>query len=1316
MHDALAHASARAGAALHPAQQGLYLAQNLAAEAPWFWGAESCLLPSASQSHAQAAWQACLDSSSALAQQLHPAPGQDGGAIMRHAGAPCAIWQTFASQAERQAWIAADLQSPVQLHGAPLAHAALQQCEGRLYAYLRAHHLLLDGAGFALLWRRLLALLATPAAQLDAQAHSLRLRDASQWQAWLAEGESEAAQQKAAQDLAWWRAQLQSWPAAPALSLLAPDSAPGNPLDKLSAASIYQAPPLPPAQQARLAQLLQQRCREWRCDAGALLLTVYAAWLQTQYSAHPLRLGAPHMQRFGSVALDLPCMCMNILPLALPAAPLLGDLPGALQAVQSAQAQLRRHSAARHEALQALLPAAQSLFGPVFNFLPFSSAAGVARHASGAIVEPALYCSGADGLSWEWQSNAALADCLPQWHASLQAALLAWLQAPQQSLRALQPGLAARAQLDGAALDAPAPDVLQALLSRIASRPHEEILQDGARSYTGAALLDAVRQRAAQFAALGLGQGHRVGLLLARSDQAIICQLAALWRGVTFLPLDCQQPAARLQQLLQDADLDLLLHDGAAPGLVQVELPCLALANLAPADRQQAGPPCLAPTLPAYQLYTSGSTGAPNGVLLGRAALAHFIAAAAQRYAVQHGSRILQFAPLHFDASQEEIWFGLLYGCLILRDADMHTDLAAFLQRCEDLRITLLDLPTAFWAELAHALAHQALTWPASVRCVIIGGEAAQSASLAWWRAHVPPTVRLINTYGPTETCIVCCSHDLQDASEQVALGAPLPGLSLALVENIAGVWHTVRQGGVGELAILGPTLGQYWRRAELQAQRFVQIDTGHGLHHAYLSGDLARQGADGLLYYLGRRDWQVKIGGMRVDLLEVENALRRQLPQAQQVALLAQDQKIIACYAAPQALSAPQLHSVQSALAQELPRQALPSHWLQMDALPKNANGKLDRRALLAAWGAQQAPAAAQDGADQLATALAAMWRETLGASPAAQDDFFAQGGQSLQAIRLANRLAALLGRPLPAALLYRHPRFADLLQALHQMHGQNSSANQVCDESEYAALLPIATPAHAVVDLFCLPPGEGLGWCYRPLAASFPHWRIHALQAQCWRGAALDWDAQVQLWQDLIAQHSTTRRIYLLGWSSGGGYAFELAARLRRQYGARIAGLCLLDAYPAPLWADQPAPDAMTILQALADLPGAVPAQTYARAAAMSEAELRAALLQPGAALHSLGAARLAQLEADLLQAMQAYRNWDMPQLRGVPMQFIQAKASSARFDALSWAGWQRGALQTHVLDCEHNALCQPAMLAQWAGLLQQAWASPLHGKGEI
>lgn len=470
----------------------------------------------------------------------------------------------------------------------------------------------------------------------------------------------------------------------------------------------------------------------------------------------------------------------------------------------------------------------------------------------------------------------------------------------------------AAAVLDGGPAISPAPRVLERFDAQVAAGAERIALVHGERRLTYGQLALAVALRADELAQRGAGPGRLVAVCRPRGTDAVVGLLAALRTGAAYLPLDPAAPGARNAAILAD---------------------CSGSAEV-PGEGEHVLPGAGVPEDAAYVIYTSGSTGTPNGVVVGHGALGHFVAGALDRYGITAEDRVLQFAPLHFDASVEELFLSLGSGArLVLRDEEM-LDVPGLLAGCEEHGITVLDLPTAYWHELAHALACGTAALPPALRTVVIGGEAALPERVAQWRRAVDGgRVRLLNTYGPTEATVVATVADLSRyEGGPVPIGAPLPGVRAAVVD--------------GELWLLGGGLAHgYLGRPELTAHRFTALDG----ERAYRTGDLVRVRPDGLLGFLGRADDEVKINGHRVDPASVESVLTSH-PGVREAAVVPQDtadgaRRLAAFVYAGEGVSAAELRALVRA---ELPAAAVPGTLtLTAGPLPRTSSGKIDRKSL---------------------------------------------------------------------------------------------------------------------------------------------------------------------------------------------------------------------------------------------------------------------------------------------------------------------------------------------------------------------------------
>ena len=440
------------------------------------------------------------------------------------------------------------------------------------------------------------------------------------------------------------------------------------------------------------------------------------------------------------------------------------------------------------------------------------------------------------------------------------------------------------------------------------------------------------------------------------------------------------------------------------------------------------------PTNTAYVIYTSGSTGRPKGVVVEHRSIAAYAAGAAAAFGLGPADRVLQFASISFDTSGEEIYPTLASGAtLVLRPEDMALSIAHFLREVARLRITVLDLPTAYWHELAAGLGREG-TLPDCVRLVILGGEQALPDRLALWRQKVGPGVRLLNTYGPTEATIVASRCDLTRGSAGAPIGRPIPG-ARAYVLDRGG--EPAPAGVPGELYIGGSGLARgYLDRPEITAERFVPDPfAGAPGERLYRTGDLVRWRPDGELEFLGRVDHQVKIRGFRVEPGEIEAALRGH-PEVHDAAVVLKpgpggDPRLVAYTVRERTVDAPA--DLKAHLRERLPEFMVPAVFVELPALPLTPSGKVDRRALPEPAAARPEAAAYVAPKSELERSIAAVWRDLLGIDRIGlEDNFFDLGAHSLLLVRAHASLREALGRELTVIDLFRHPSVGALARHL--------------------------------------------------------------------------------------------------------------------------------------------------------------------------------------------------------------------------------------------------------------------------------------------
>ncbi|MBT0570234.1 amino acid adenylation domain-containing protein [Curvibacter sp. CHRR-16] len=1265
------------------AQYGIWMAQQMVPQSPSYWTGEAIEL----QGELNLA--ALIDT---VQEVLHNAHGLHVRFCMDEEG----LWQlpqTIAAQLEvfdmrafadpsqaAFAWMQQSLSQVCDLTRDPLFRTALLQVAEQSYLwFLQVHHIVLDGYGYALV------------CQTIAQRYSARV----QGQAlpplpdWRIEPLVQAEQNyktngRYARDKAFWQQHLQQ---APALATVAE-------LAEFSDAVLRQEALLDSGAIAHL-QSAAQRCGQ---DWGSWLLAAIGLWLARQSGQHHLTFGLPVMNRLGTPALGVPCMAMNIVPMAVHVSHSASMADMSHQMAQRMR-EIRPHLYYRYGWIRGdlgLLEVGKHLFNQAVNIMPFD------RHAPFAGLQTRLHAISAGPVK---DLNISVSVLNQQWRVLLEANPNAYaaerLQAllddlltflhrlathPQtEALAPLLDDLPALAMVQGADLATAPRPVLARMHAMVERQPERIALEQGDQHWTYQQLWQAVQARAQQLHQAGVVAGDRVVLLLPNGAEAIVALLACVWVGACYVPLDPQGPATRLQVVLEDSQAACTITQRRWSDKLHGHS-VLYLDDPVSHPMGQMGEGYATPDAqhPAYLLYTSGSTGKPKGVLVGHGALNHFVASAGGLYRIDAADRVLQFAPLHFDASVEEVFLSLCHGAtLVLREDKALDSTAAFIDFVQRQRLTVLDLPTAYWHELAFALEPQQVQALSSVRLTIIGGEAALAERVLRWRALLPAQV-LVNSYGPTEASVIATTavvggpQAVWSGEGPLPIGLPRPGVVAVVVDEQL---HPVAQGQAGELLLCGDALAiGYWQQEGLTQQRFIQ---GVGTHamRAYRTGDRVVY-RDGQLHFLGRLDDEIKISGVRITPAEVENALltHAAVREAAVTALPSPgaSTKLAAFVVVQQPVSVAQLRS---ALALLLPMAAIPDLWHFPTELPRNVNGKIDRKRLCEE--VQMAHATPPVQANAVEQQILQVWHEVLGTAPAdVQAHFFDMGGKSLQAIQVSVRLSRLLQREVPVSALFHYPTVQALAKSLAAPVAHKPQA-----QWEMQAFSPVLTlQTGSSPGLFCIHPAEGLSWCYGALTRYLPGIAVHGVQA-FGELPLHDFAAWVDVYVARIRALQANGPYRLLGWSLGGALAHAMAARLQ-QLGETVELVAMMDSYPAASFSQWRAPELMDALITLLSVNGEVDAP--------DAAAVYTRLLQPGSPFAVLGRSGVQAMGERALQAMQLFRQSATPLYHGDVLLFRAKQAAQHAPQAASWQPYVAGEVAVVHLDCNHFGMSDPQPMA--------------------
>ena len=561
---------------------------------------------------------------------------------------------------------------------------------------------------------------------------------------------------------------------------------------------------------------------------------------------------------------------------------------------------------------------------------------------------------------------------------------------------------------------APAPRTLIDILYDTAVRyPDAAAIDDGTVQLTYSELIADIEDSVTWLAARGIGRGDRIGIRMPSGSYALyVSILATLATGAAYVPVDADDPDERAELVFGEAQVVAII---TGEGLVRGPGSSRGWRAGAPLGRDDA-----------WIIFTSGSTGTPKGVAVTHRNAAAFVDAEAQMFLQDNpigpDDRVLAGLSVAFDASCEEMWLAWRHGaCLVPAPRSLvrsGMDLGPWLVSRDISVVSTVPTLAALWP--AEALEQ--------VRLLIFGGEACPP-ELAERLAVEGREVW--NTYGPTEATVVACLAEL-DGTGPVSIGLPLPGWDLAVVDSQG---RQVGYGETGELVIGGVGLARYLD-PEKDAEKYAPmplLEPAGRWQRAYRSGDLVRLEPDGL-YFQGRADDQVKVGGRRIELGEVDTALVN-LPgvagAAAAVRKTATGTPLLVGYLAS-ADPDFDVNVARAALAASLPAALIPRLVL-VDELPTRTSGKVDRDAL--PWPPPGADPTEETTLEGTMGWLATLWRDVLGAQiDGPEADFFALGGGSLSAAQLVVALRERYPQ-LTVAQLYDHPRLGSLAGYLDEL-----------------------------------------------------------------------------------------------------------------------------------------------------------------------------------------------------------------------------------------------------------------------------------------
>ncbi|MGI8664457.1 MAG: amino acid adenylation domain-containing protein [Jatrophihabitans sp.] len=888
---------------------------------------------------------------------------------------------------------------------------------------LRIHHIACDGWSESVMFAELAQLYSDLAAGRQPVLPPLELQyaDYARWQ------RDQLASGRLAGQLDYFRAALAG---APAVTVLPGDAAAGE--SQLAPGAVRQLVLSRAAEQAA-----QRLCGSHSATLFMVLLSAYSALLHRYSGQTDLVVGAPVAGRNHPQLAGLIGFFVNTVPIRIE---LSGDpsFEELLRRVREAALGALANQDVPFEVLIESLalprvpgrpPLVQTMLqvhntpAAHFDFAGLQAELRQLFTASAALDLTASFLTGDGSLQalWEYRVDLFEGAEIEQLHRELEQLLVHAGTAPTTRISELrllddQQLQAIRRWSTGPSRDLAVANVVELFDATAGRTPDAPAIVDGHQLVSYAELDRRSNQLARQLIDVAVQPDQLVGICLPRGKDAVIAILAVLKAGAGYLPIDPDYPAARRQFMVDDAGLSAILSSGDRLADLKLgSLPAICLDRAAelvggqPTDRL-ARP--IEPGAQAYVIYTSGSTGRPKGAAIDHRGLLNYTRWAAGHYGGQRaggGIDAVLHSSLSFDLTVTSVFVPLATGgCVrVLADRQPLPALDGMLSDPE-VELGLLKLTPAHLRSLLPL--HRAASQLATVHSFVIGGEALASELTARWQQLLPRS-NFFNEYGPTETVVGCAVHRFDPAAQSAAyqpIGTPIDNTQLHVLDRYG---NQLAAGQVGELYIGGDGVCRgYPGRPALTASRFVPDHLGRRAGaRLYRTGDLASWDESGVLHFHGRVDDQVKLNGYRIELAEIDSAIRSCAGVADAVTTFGRDPDRLMGYYTCSVGQQLEPSDLRTELAALLPAEVLPDLLQRLDRLPLTANGKLDRAALPEPTGWQPAAQPYLAPSNLVETTVCRIWAQVLGHDQVGLDDnFFVLGGHSMQAATVAAELSA--------------------------------------------------------------------------------------------------------------------------------------------------------------------------------------------------------------------------------------------------------------------------------------------------------------------
>jgi amino acid adenylation domain-containing protein len=695
--------------------------------------------------------------------------------------------------------------------------------------------------------------------------------------------------------------------------------------------------------------------------------------------------------------------------------------------------------------------------------------------------------------------------------------------------------------------------VHQAFEAQVKSRPDSVAVTCEEEQLSYAGLNRRANQLARCLIDCGVEVESPIAIFLNQSADMIVAMLAILKAGGAYVPIDSSYPKKRIVFMLEDSGAQMIITERALLDKLPADKTRTVCVD---SDRDRIvskeGSDLQLPTAGdnlAYVMYTSGSTGQPKGVSIQHRGIIR-LAVDTNYVFIGPSERVAQVSNASFDAVTFEVWAALLQGGQVVEfSKDM---LLAPQVLAEQIRKHGID--TIFLTPgLLNQIAFEAPQAFSPVKNLMFGGDAADLRGIREVTKSNPPQF-MINGYGPTESTTFAVCHflgQLTDQTTSIPIGRPITDTQAYIVDK---EFHPSPVGVLGELYIGGGGLARgYAKRPELTADKFIPSPFGKQYgRRLYKTGDRACYLPGGIIEFLGRGDNQVKVRGFRIELSEIELALREHPGLRQAVVLACKDEefdKVIVAFVVPRQEGLLEATELNQFLAERLPDYMIPTRYVVLDALPLTPNGKVDYRSLANRESPESGSLLNRKSqpfvgpGDSIELELVRLWEQVFGVSPiGVTDDFFDLGGHSFIAMRLMSQVYKKFGQTIPISILFETRTIRRLATSMRR--------RQVAAERN-SCLVPIQ-PHGTKTPIFAVHPFGGNVFCYYPLAKHLgtdqPFYGFEAPGLRGEQDPLDDFRPMAAHYLNLIKGIQPQGPYLLCGWSLGGVIAFELAQQLHR------------------------------------------------------------------------------------------------------------------------------------------------------------------------